>query len=350
VEVATAPFFHVARRSDGGITQWGSGSTYPAPVPTLPAGVTCTRVAAGPGYAGAVLSDGTVRVWGNGGSGLQGVPSLPAGLRYEQLALGPTHAVARRSDGSVVVWGSTAVGLQNVPTLPAGVQFLDVAAGNQSVYARLSNETTIGWGAALQIPAPTPGGNYKSLAAGDTSVIVGPQAFGYIVSQQPYGGPVTFPTSTLINYQYTDVAAGYHQVIGVRFTTGEVSYLADAGSGCVGTLPTSRIIGLDYVRIGAELRGLITNLPLGIAFLVGGSNVAVTDLAVLGMPGCTLWNTGEVIEPVPGTGTTALWRTSFPSDPALVGAMIFLQAMVPDPGVNAFGATMSDAVSLYLGW
>lgn len=70
----------------------------------------------------------------------------------------------------------------------------------------------------------------------------------------------------------------------------------------------------------------------------GGQPLPV-DLAALGMPGCSLFVSIELVE-VPGITNTAgwlWWRIDLPPQPALLGETFLQQAAVAHPPANAGG-------------
>lgn len=74
------------------------------------------------------------------------------------------------------------------------------------------------------------------------------------------------------------------------------------------------------------------------------------DLALIGMPGCPLWNTIELQDLVVGSGTQAVHTLALPDDPTLLGLQLFQQALVFDAGAgNSFGAVTSDGTKLVIG-
>ena len=74
------------------------------------------------------------------------------------------------------------------------------------------------------------------------------------------------------------------------------------------------------------------------------------DLTFLGMPGCALRVSLDAIEGVVGSGNQAQYALTIPARPELVGLQLFQQAIVLDPGVNAFGAVLSAASRAVVGW
>jgi hypothetical protein len=73
------------------------------------------------------------------------------------------------------------------------------------------------------------------------------------------------------------------------------------------------------------------------------------DLTSLGLPGCELLVSGNVIEPLIVAGGIARWSLPVPPDPALVGATFHQQALVVDAGANAAGLLVSNGASGRIG-
>jgi hypothetical protein len=96
--------------------------------------------------------------------------------------------------------------------------------------------------------------------------------------------------------------------------------------------------------------------PTGAALIaIGGSRTQWNgltlplSLAPLGMPGCTLHASLDVLIPVAITQSEGLLPLTVPIDPWLAGQSWFLQAFVADATINAFGAVASDAMTVTLG-
>ncbi len=71
------------------------------------------------------------------------------------------------------------------------------------------------------------------------------------------------------------------------------------------------------------------------------------DLSPGGLPGCTLYVSGEIIFQLQADPMGFLsWpppAVSIPNDNALLGASFFNQALIRDPGVNPTGFTVTNA-------
>lgn len=140
-----------------------------------------------------------------------------------------------------------------------------------------------------------------------------------------------------------------------QFPVGAISH---AGLGCPGSLgvPTLTPIGTTRPQLGTSLSVELGNLPLnfGVLFLgfsdsFGPFGPLPVDLTQFGMPGCfdRVATNSKVI--AIGAGNTAQVVLPLPNSTALAGVVLFMQALVVDPGTNAFGAVMSDSSAAMLG-
>ena len=128
------------------------------------------------------------------------------------------------------------------------------------------------------------------------------------------------------------------------------------GAGCPGSLGVPGNEQVSQPRLGSTLTTRLTRLPANAAFqLIGWSSTSFAggalpyDLTAIGMPGCWLRVSGELCEPVVGSGNAATWSLPIPNAPAWIGASFFTQAVVLDAGANALGLTLSDAAVAVIG-
>jgi autotransporter-associated beta strand protein len=157
VDVAAGDLFGVARRSDGSLVTWGSGSYGEHYYP----GGSFTAVDGG-GYHGlAVRSDGGISGWGYN---YYGQANSMAGA-FKQAAGGLYHSVALRVDGSLMAWGDNTSGQIIVP---GGSNFTQISAGSYHSLALRSDGTIAAWGAGGNGQTNVPAGNtYSQVAAGN---------------------------------------------------------------------------------------------------------------------------------------------------------------------------------------
>jgi hypothetical protein len=130
------------------------------------------------------------------------------------------------------------------------------------------------------------------------------------------------------------------------------------GPGCAGTLGVPGLAPAPQSRplLGTTLRLDATNLPVGAGIMMLGlGNTASPfgplplDLTPLGMPGCAGRVSPDAQTFLFGAGGTAQFALTLPLNPVLAGTLFYDQVLVLDPGVNAFGATMSDATASLIG-
>lgn len=125
------------------------------------------------------------------------------------------------------------------------------------------------------------------------------------------------------------------------------------GAGCQGSngIPSLFPANGSVARIGTTLQLALTNLPTAPTLTVGVMGLSRTstsglplplDLGVLGMPSCLQFVSYDISEVLLGAGSTT-WGLPIPSQPSLVSLSFFVQGLVLDPGVNAFGATVTNA-------
>jgi hypothetical protein len=124
------------------------------------------------------------------------------------------------------------------------------------------------------------------------------------------------------------------------------------GTGCPGTNGTPALAPVGAPRIGQPWPLTVSGLNPTFNFAVlvfGFSQLPGLDLGpVLGMPGCTAYVPPDVLLLAPtGAGGSTTWTWTPVAGP--VAAQLFCQALCLDPGVNAFGFTISNAVSATLG-
>jgi len=74
-------------------------------------------------------------------------------------------------------------------------------------------------------------------------------------------------------------------------------------------------------------------------------------LAVLGLPGCTLYHSNDVTEAVavpPGTAQ-ATWSLPLPNAPGFLGQEFYFQGLHLEPGTGTGWAALSNAVGVRIG-
>jgi hypothetical protein len=129
------------------------------------------------------------------------------------------------------------------------------------------------------------------------------------------------------------------------------------GAGCAGSAGVVSNAMSQPPQLGTTPNIVFGNLPatnLAVAIL-GVSNTVSTagplplPLAFLGMPGCSLRVSPDVTIAVVGAGGTGAVPFPIPNNPIFVGFTFHTQALAIDPGINAFGASMSAAATAVVG-
>lgn len=126
------------------------------------------------------------------------------------------------------------------------------------------------------------------------------------------------------------------------------------GAGCAGPNGTPSLqMPVAGPRLGSTFTVEVSSLPLVSAAFgilgasnsrLGGGTPLPLSLTPIGMPGCDLLVSDDYIEFL-GTRsnpTTAVWTLPVPIIPELLGATLFQQALVIQPGANATGVIMSN--------
>jgi len=131
------------------------------------------------------------------------------------------------------------------------------------------------------------------------------------------------------------------------------------GNGCPGSAGVPALAA-DTGRlpwIGETFTIRLTNIPssaTAFAFF-GVSRTAWSPLALpfaldpIGMPGCTLFVSGEVDLPLSVSGNAGTVSVPIPNDSALLGGPFYNQAVVRDVAANVLGFTVSNACRAIMG-
>jgi len=194
------------------------------------------------------------------------------------------------------------------------VTYVEISAGRAHSVARRSDGTVVAWGDATFSQT-----NVPTLAAGTTFT-------------QVSGGVMSDFTIAL-------------------FTSGGFNWLGD---GCAGSGGVTRLEPLSLPRLGETFRAFLNPPTSGFAIVFTGFSSVTTpygplpfDLSFLGMPGCRLRVSPDLILPVAGSPPRA--ELPLPAEASLAGALVHQQAFLLDHRANAAGAVVSDAATLVLG-
>jgi photosystem II stability/assembly factor-like uncharacterized protein len=130
------------------------------------------------------------------------------------------------------------------------------------------------------------------------------------------------------------------------------------GAGCSGSAGVPALSTAQPPRIGATFDLIASRLPaaatsallmLGVSRTRWSGLDLPLDLAFLGMSGCALRVSRNVMLAAPAAGGTARWLLQVPNSDSLLGQAIHLQALVVDPPANAAGLVVSDAATGWVG-
>jgi hypothetical protein len=137
-----------------------------------------------------------------------------------------------------------------------------------------------------------------------------------------------------------------------EYDPGTIARWTASGSGCAGTsgVPALRPVGASLPIVGTtfqfELLGIPSNaaaISFGFSNTQWNGNALPWNLGALGMTGCTLHASPDVLffAPVVASRATVSW--ALPNNTSLIGVHFYNQGFVLDPGINPTGATVSNA-------
>jgi PKD repeat protein len=142
------------------------------------------------------------------------------------------------------------------------------------------------------------------------------------------------------------------------YSTSNVGNLAGFGAfgpGCAGSRPVSKATG-NRPQLGNVHTVTFNNLPQSLGILITGFSRSSSvfgplplGLGAFGAPGCFGRVSSDVTTFVVGAGNSASWSLNVPNAGGLIGLALYNQMLVFDPGFNALGAVMSDAVASQVG-
>jgi len=132
---------------------------------------------------------------------------------------------------------------------------------------------------------------------------------------------------------------------------------APFGQGCPGGVGTPQLaLDIGMPIVGTTFKVACTNLQLDhfTTMWLGFSNTNWAlgtlpyDLGPLGMTGCTLFVSGDIVTMLLNWNGIAFWQMTIPNAPQLVGLPFYLQAGVIDH-VNALGMVVTNAAEVRVG-
>ncbi len=147
-----------------------------------------------------------------------------------------------------------------------------------------------------------------------------------------------------------------HPFTAVRVNVGTPAAICQLGPGCPGSRGVP-LLESSLPRIGTTVLLSCRNLvPFQTAGIFWGASRTQwngvplpLDLSVVGMTGCSLRSSLDFMVAGPNLGGVFFAGIEIPNDPSLVGRELHSQTIALDPGVNAFGAVLSNALTLKIG-
>lgn len=133
--------------------------------------------------------------------------------------------------------------------------------------------------------------------------------------------------------------------------------LTEFGAGCAGPggSPHLAASGTALPFLGMNTELVASNVPALGLFVLGYSNTSSpvgplpASLAAIGMPGCDLLVSNDVIVGGTQAGGQAMLPLAVPLAPTLVGTSVYAQALSLDLAANALGFTASNGLQLGIG-
>lgn len=127
------------------------------------------------------------------------------------------------------------------------------------------------------------------------------------------------------------------------------AYYTTIVAGCPSTAGVSHLVPASLPRIGTTMLVVIDNLPYSVALMLMDFFHAPLDVTGFGLPGCFLQTGLTFNYACLGGGGTAVHSLPLPLDNSLLGLVLYQQALVVDPPLNAFGGALSDTAVLQIG-
>ncbi len=132
------------------------------------------------------------------------------------------------------------------------------------------------------------------------------------------------------------------------------------GLGCPGSngTPALTAASASAPKLGSVFQLSLASLPgtPGVAYLLlgatrtsWGSITLPYHLSAIGAATCHLYTSLDAVLPAVNTGGTGLASVAIPNAAGLLGAPVYLQALLPDGSANPLGATLSNAGQALIG-
>lgn len=166
-----------------------------------------------------------------------------------------------------------------------------------------------------------------------------------------------YPSGVVVIVWQTMALTGNNYVVGYSPAgpsldpgSSDLSALLTAGGFTTNPIDNERLALAANSRpvINTNWNFTLSNIPptgvLGVDIL-GLSNPAVPDLAFLGMPGCGLFSSLDLLSVWPVPGVTRSWSLPIPNNAAFINVNLFMSnAVFQVPPLNSFGATTSNGI------
>jgi len=130
------------------------------------------------------------------------------------------------------------------------------------------------------------------------------------------------------------------------------------GAGCLGTAGVPVLTASQGARLGQVFQSTMSHLhpaaPIAVT-LIGTSSTnsgglpLPADLGFLGLPGCTLYGSGDITQFDSAGGGTSVDNLFIPNDQIYLGVEFFVTGVSLDT-VNSFGAVLSNALRCRVGY
>lgn len=143
-----------------------------------------------------------------------------------------------------------------------------------------------------------------------------------------------------------------------RESSGQLDF-TPFGAGCPGThgVPALSMVSGQPTRVGETIGVELSNLPeLETAFLQIGTSKSLwrelplpQDLGDIGMPGCALLASGEIVAPMFSHAGAVRWLAHVPGELALLGSRFFVQGFVIDERANRLGLVVTAGGEVRIG-
>lgn len=133
------------------------------------------------------------------------------------------------------------------------------------------------------------------------------------------------------------------------------------GSGCMGTagVPNLSAVAGQHPWLGETFTSELNSIPMGVVSaqfgVLGASKTQwgpvnlPLSLTSIGMTGCGLYTSIDVVIPLSSPTGMARWPLTIPGTTTLLGSVFYQQALVFDPGANPLGMTSTNAREVTIG-